>query len=78
MYEFELLDERKRNASYDNDPLTRSERWDDDAPRKLFADDDDGRPLNVNQARLEFDYKETDEDIVVAVYLYKVGEISMS
>ena len=41
MYEFEVADERKRYASHDKDPLSRSERWDDDAPRKLFADDDD-------------------------------------
>ena len=79
MYEFEVADERKRYASRDKDPLSRSERWDDDAPRKLFADDDDDeRPLNVNQARLEFEYKETDEDIVVAVYLYKVRETSIA
>ena len=29
----------------------------------------------MNQAKLQFEYKETDENIVVAVFLYKVGEM---
>ena len=77
MYEFEQADERKRNErGREKNPLGPGERLDEDAPRKLFAGDDDdepGRPLNVNQAKLEFEYRETDEDIVVAAYLYKVG-----
>ena len=75
MYEYELEDERKRNAAHDKDWISLDHSY-DEAPRRLFADaDEGGRPLNVNQAKLEFEYGETDEDIIVSVYLPKVSEI---
>ena len=79
MYEFELEDERRRNASHDKDWLSLDEPNYDEAPRRLFADaDEGGRPLNVNQAKVDFEYAETDEDIIVSVYLPKVSEICTS
>ena len=75
MYEYELEDERKRNAAHDKDWISLDHSY-DEAPRRLFADaDEGGRPLNVNQAKVDFEYGETDEDIVVSVYLPKVSEI---
>ena len=69
--EYEQLDSKVRDPFYDRHEEERREK-----ERKRMSElrtDKDGNPLNINQAKIDFHYDDSDPDnIVVELQLYKV------
>ncbi len=66
--EFEAADAKERDPFREDDPYEKTKK-----KRRLF-DEASGRPLNVNEAKLDFEYDDSHRrNIIVRIKLYRAS-----